>query len=252
MFLTSCGPRSSTSNTTLPLTCSWTLPETTTAPGSANASSRAGRRANGIYPNWLGDVLQLVRAEVLEPGLQLRLHLVVDGAGDPDSAGIGDTLQARRDVDAVAMDVVAFDDHVAQINADAEDDPLVVGLIGGAFRHAFLDFDSALDGFDDARELDQQSVARGLDDAAPTARDGRFDQIIEMGVETRTRSRLILAHETGVSDYVGSQNRCKPSLDAFFGHDTSLTRVIVESLFFDGWGVYRGCMLQMGERETNG
>ncbi len=45
-----------------------------------------------------------------------------------------------------------------------------------------------------ARKLDQQSVTRGLDDAALSPRDGRFDQFIEMSVETRSRSRLVLAH----------------------------------------------------------
>jgi len=34
-------------------------------------------------------------------------------------------FESRRDVDAVAVDVLAFDDHVAQINADAEPEDLV-------------------------------------------------------------------------------------------------------------------------------
>jgi hypothetical protein len=85
---------------------------------------------------------------------------------------------------------------------------LVVGFIGVAFRHALLDIDGALDGIDDARELDQQSVARGLDDTAPAARDGRLDQFSEMGVEPGACSHLVLAHKPTITDHVGSQDRC--------------------------------------------
>jgi len=95
------------------------------------------------------------------------------------------------------MDVVALYDHVTEIDADAKLHALVVGLIGDVFRHAPLDFDCALDGIDDTRDLDQQAVAGGLDDATPVARDGRFDQFIEMGVEPRARPRFILAVHVG-------------------------------------------------------
>jgi hypothetical protein len=129
------------------------------------------------------------------------------------------------------MNVVTFDDHVAQIDADAKDDLSVVLLFSIAFRHTFLDFDSALNSIDDTCELDQQSVTRGLDDAASSVRDGRLDQLSEMGVEPGTRPRLVLAHETAVADDIGGEDSRKPSLDAFFGHDPSLSRVFGESLF---------------------
>ena len=51
--------------------------------------------------------------------------------------------------------------------------------------------------------LIQITLARGLDDAAPTARDGGLDQFVEMGVETRARPRLVFAHEPGISGHVG-------------------------------------------------
>ena len=49
--------------------------------------------------------------------------LIAHRARDADAAGLGERFQARRHVDAVAEDVVVLDDHVAQIDADAELDP---------------------------------------------------------------------------------------------------------------------------------
>ena len=43
-------------------------------------------------------------------------HRLADG----DAAGFGELLQSCRDVDAVAEDVVFFDDDVAEIDSDAE------------------------------------------------------------------------------------------------------------------------------------
>jgi len=78
----------------------------------------------------------------------------------------------------------------------------------------FLDFDRALNSIDDACELDQQSVTRGLDDATLSVRDSGFDQFVEMGVEPLARTDLVFTHETAITDYIGCQDCRKPSLDA--------------------------------------
>jgi len=49
----------------------------------------------------------------------------------------------------------------------------------------------------------------------------------------------------------GGQDYRKPSLDAFFGHDPSQSRVIVESLCAGGEGVYRGRMSATDRHEIN-
>src|SRR5437868_1550803 len=59
-----------------------------------------------------------------------------------------------------------LDDHVTEINAHTEYDPLFLRNIGIALCHAALNGDRTGDGLDDARELDQHSVAGRLDDPA--------------------------------------------------------------------------------------
>jgi hypothetical protein len=59
-----------------------------------------------------------VLAHWLECEAEFRLHLVVDVASDADAARLGQTFQARRDIDAIAEDVAVFQDDVADVDAD--------------------------------------------------------------------------------------------------------------------------------------
>ena len=67
-------------------------------------------------------------AAVSEFGLDAAGDAVVGVAGDTNTANLADLLQARRDVDAVAEDIITLDDDVAQVHADAKAD----GVFGGA------------------------------------------------------------------------------------------------------------------------
>jgi len=53
----------------------------------------------------------------------LAFELVADTSSDADPARFGKAFQARRDVDAVAADVLVFDDDVSGVDPDAELDP---------------------------------------------------------------------------------------------------------------------------------
>ena len=71
-----------------------------------------------------GDVLDALLAEILEGDVvEPVADLVAHRAGDADAARLGKHLEARRDIDAIAENVVLLDDHVAEIDADAELDP---------------------------------------------------------------------------------------------------------------------------------
>src|SRR5215213_7760312 len=66
------------------------------------------------------DVPDLLLAEIVEPDRQFVVDLIVDRAGDQDAAGFRQLLEPRRDVDAVPIDVLTVDHHVAQVDADAK------------------------------------------------------------------------------------------------------------------------------------
>ena len=111
--------------------------------------------------------LSVCSPQILERQIEAGTDLVAHRPRHRDTAGRSDALQPRRDVDAVAENVVVLDDHVAEIDAGAQLDPPVRGYVGVASSHfALLDFRGAGDRAHYARELHQHPVAGELYDAA--------------------------------------------------------------------------------------
>ena len=182
---------------------------------------RASRRAvepDRVDPDRARDVLELLIAHVLERRVELAAHLPVGVVGDADAAGLGDAFEARGDVDAVAENVAVLDDDVADVDADAELDALVLRHAGVALGHAALDRDRAAHGVDDAGELDQDAVAGGLDDAAGMLGDLGIDQLAAMRLEARQRAFLVVADQPAVAGDVGCEDGGQPPLNAILGH----------------------------------
>jgi hypothetical protein len=102
----------------------------------------------------LGDVLDKMLAHRLEAAADFALDLIVEVAGNPDSARVRKLLQPYRHVDAVAVDVVILDDDVTDVDADAQGDPLGLRDFGIARSHAALDLHRALHGLHDAGKFD--------------------------------------------------------------------------------------------------
>ena len=75
-------------------------------------------------------------AERMVIEIELVPDLLVNGMGDANRAGLGESLEAGGDVDAIAEDVAAIDDHVAEIDTDPELETPVRrdGVVDGACR----------------------------------------------------------------------------------------------------------------------
>ena len=73
--------------------------------------------------------------------------------------GVGQRFQAGGDVDAVAEDVAVLDHDVADIDADAKPQAVLVRQVLVCRGQRVLDLHRAVDGFDDAGELRQHAVA---------------------------------------------------------------------------------------------
>ena len=132
--------------------------------------------------------------------------------------GVGQALEPGGDVDAVAEDVVVLDDHVAEIDADPELDPAGRRHVGVALGHPALDLGGALDGLDDARELDQHAIAAGLDDPALVLGDRGIDQLEPVRPQARERARFVRLHEPAVAHHVGGEDHGEPALDGVDFH----------------------------------
>src|SRR5215472_2422909 len=176
----------------------------------------SGRHA--IDPDGLGDVLQVLLAEILELERELALHLALYAARDVDRAGLRHGLEPGRDIDAVAKEIAPFDHDVAEIDPDPEYDPLILRDIGIGGFHGALQLDSACDGIHRAAEFDQDAIAHQFDDAAVKLADHRLEDLGAAALERRERARLVALHETAISGHIGSQDGGETTLGALFGH----------------------------------
>ena len=180
---------------------------------------RQGRGAECPDMHGSADVLHCLLALVGKREGQLVAHMLVDRAGDGEPAGLGQRLEPRRDVDAVAVDVAALDDDVAEIEADAEVEPAVARDLGIACRHGALNLRGAGHGGDRARELGENAVAGGLDYAAVMGGDLGLQHLAVMLGERAQRADLVRAHEPAVAGHVGGEDSRKPSFDALLAHE---------------------------------
>jgi hypothetical protein len=154
-----------------------------------------------------GDVLDLLLAQVFEDKGQPVANLVVNRIGDEHPAGIGQGFDPRGDVDAVAIEVVALDDHIAEIDADAQFDPVVRRGAGVPLGHRLLHRDRAAHRIDDARKLHQHAVAGSLDDAAVMLRDLRIEKLAAQRFEAFERAFLVSPHQPRIPRHIGGEDR---------------------------------------------
>ena len=79
------------------------------------------------------DILELRRAEIGDLHVEPAADLSVSVLGETDRARLGNSFQARGDIDAVSHQVaVRFLDDVPEMNADPEHDAAIVWHAGVA------------------------------------------------------------------------------------------------------------------------
>ena len=169
---------------------------------------RFAARRHAVDAGRPGDVFQVRLAEVDEIRLDPLAHVLVGGAGQAHAARLGDALEPRRDVDAVAQKVVAFDQHVAEMNADAIDDAPAFGEVGVALGHHALDRERAFGGRNDRGKFDEEGVAHRLEDPPAVRGDDRRRGLLPLEHRFR-RAGLVLAHHARIADDVGGEDRGK-------------------------------------------
>ena len=161
-----------------------------------------------INADWLGDVLELGGAKIVNREIETALYLTVGVLGETDGAGLGDALKPRSDIHAVAHQIaVRLLDHVAKVDAYAELDAAFGRQAGVSLDHAGLHFDRVAHSVHYAAELDDRAVASPLDDAPMMRGDGRIDQIAAQTPQPRQSTILVSSGEPAVADNIGDQDR---------------------------------------------
>src|SRR5690349_4142985 len=154
----------------------------------------------------VGDVLDLAFAERLIAANQLVLDLLVDAAGDVEVSRIGNSFEPRRNVNAIAIDVVGFDNDVAEIHANSVLYPLLTRERRVTPDHALLDDDAAADGFDRAVEYREKTVTGAFNKSSVMLDDRGVNELAPIPLHARVRALLIHCHESAVAGDISGQD----------------------------------------------
>jgi hypothetical protein len=120
--------------------------------------------------------------------------MVQGGFGKANAAGRGDLLDPSGDVDTVAVEPAVLDEHVAEIDADANLHATVCRQLGIVDAQAALDLDRTPDGRGHGGECRQQAIP------------GDVDQSPSMGHDEIANDVLIGGQpSSGLLDIVGDQ-----------------------------------------------
>jgi hypothetical protein len=114
---------------------------------------------------------------------ELPFDLVINLAGNEDSAGLGNCFEACRHVHTIAEDIIPIDYDVAKVYADAKLDPLLLRQLGIAFDHPVLNVDGTAHGLDNTREFHQHAVAGSLHDPSAMLLDFWIDKAAPVGLQ---------------------------------------------------------------------
>jgi hypothetical protein len=162
------------------------------------------------------DVLQGTLAKVVEGKSCLSANLPEGVLGKVDAARLAFAFNTGCDIDAIAENIVAIDDDVADIDANTKAHLGLWAII--PFSHLLLDGHGAGDCIHSAGELDQQSISGALDDAAIVGGDRRIDDLAAVSLEGFERACLIGSHQTRITDDISRQYRRQPPIQPLLAH----------------------------------
>jgi hypothetical protein len=177
----------------------------------------ASRATNSIQPYWTFYVLERSLAEIIKREVGLAPDLIEGAAGKIDPTRFAFTLDPRRDVNAVAKDIVAVDDDVADIDADTKVDLYYSAFV--PFGHLTLHGRRTDYGIYDACELDQHAIASSLDDPTIVLGDSGINDFAAVRLQRRKGADFVNSHEPRITYDIRRQYRRQSSLDTPFCHE---------------------------------
>ena len=149
------------------------------------------------------NVLQVERAQRLERQVEPVVHMIAHGARDADEPRRTFRLQPCRDDHAVAVQVGAVGDRVADVDPDAKADAAIVGVARVVGRHLLLHVHGTAHRALDAVEHDQQRIAAGLHHTAAILRDRRVDHLVAQRAQAFECTDIIETDQPAVAEDVG-------------------------------------------------
>ena len=133
----------------------------------------------------MGSVIFLTRCSPSDSNRQRELvfHVVDDGPRNGNAARLGELLQPRRDIDAIAVPILALDNHVTEIDTDAHVDAAIVCDILVALGHARWTATAHSTASTTLPNSAKQTVTHQLEDAALVFVDLRLEHSLRCATQ---------------------------------------------------------------------
>jgi hypothetical protein len=141
------------------------------------------------------DILERMHAQRFKCAGDLARYLVVNLGGDRNSTRIGERLEARRNVHALAVEIGALADDIAKVDADAQLDRRLAGRGRIGLAGHVLQLQRGLDRTHRARKLKQRAVAHQLHDPPAMRSHDRVKDVAAAFLQAIERALLAGLHE---------------------------------------------------------
>jgi hypothetical protein len=123
-----------------------------------------------------------------------------------DPARFAFILDTRRNIDALAKNIVAVNDDVANVNSNAKQDARL-SFTGHSLCHSLLDLNGEGYRIDYTREFDQHAVTGLLDDSTIMRSDARIEDLTTVLFQGGQCADLVSPHQATISGNVNRQHR---------------------------------------------
>jgi hypothetical protein len=146
---------------------------------------------DAVQAHRLDDILEVMFADVDELDVDFAVYLTKGILRYTYASGLGDALDPRSDIYAIAVDIVRIDNHVDEINPDPERDALDRGYPGIALDHCQLNLRGTTNRVDYTQKLRQKTVAGVLHNPPAMLQNFWIDELTEVYLEAFVRPFLI-------------------------------------------------------------
>src|SRR6516225_9249559 len=166
----------------------------------------------------LDDVLERLLAQIIDVEGNLAASVIEDRLRYADAARLRQSLQPRRNVHPVAIEVAPLDYHIAKVDPDAEFYSFLRSHIGIACAHALLDLDRATYRIHDTWKLNEDAITHRFHDATAVLLVLRVDQFSAILLEAGKRAGLIRTHQPAITGDIGGEYSGEFALDRIGSH----------------------------------
>src|SRR5215470_5414826 len=158
------------------------------------SASRPVPMLEAIDADRVHDVLELSLAQIDQREVELVPDVVMNRSRDEGLARVRQLLDPRGDVDAVAVEIVAVDNHVLDVDADTDLQALAAADAAD-LRQPVLYRVGPAHGVDCAAELDEQAVPDHAEQSPAILDDPRFEQVAPEGLPPEHGLDIVQFHE---------------------------------------------------------